>query len=322
MFNLNSNKHLNLLAFKEAFLLYNGWNSPDRTELVEQIGKIKAGMNSKRTEFLMPEEHKVVISPNWLLGFIEGDGSFSFKKLSKSAFFTLGQKGNRDLLLAIADYLHKRTINNLTTLKNPELEVLRDNTAETNNNWVTLSSSNGIYCISVGNAFYIQSVLIPLLDSLNWRTKKYLDYCDWKYIVAILIKGFHYLPDGVELIEKITSQMNDYRLSPFTLKVQSIPFKLEVEEFLTQPSNYEVRDGKLFILSLNRYRVDNASVSIQLVDAKTEETIKLFPSLLECANYLGIARSTVKSRAQKGKSFLLDNKEIKGILVFLSYYKV
>lgn len=83
-----------------------------------------------------------------------------------------------------------------------------------------------------------------------------------------------------------------------------------------------MRDGKLFILSLNRYRVDNASVSIQLVDAKTEETRKLFPSLLECANYLGIARPTVKNRVVKGKSFLLDNKEIKGRLVYLSYSKV
>ena len=77
MFNLNSNKHLNFLSFKEAFLLYIGWNSPDRTELVEQIEKIKAEMNSKRTEFLMSEEHKVEISPNRLLGFLEGDGSFS-----------------------------------------------------------------------------------------------------------------------------------------------------------------------------------------------------------------------------------------------------
>lgn len=150
--------------------------------------------------------------------FIEGDGSFSLKKLSKSAFFTLSQKGNKYLLLAIADYLHKRAENNLTTILNPELEILRDNTAETNNSWVTISNSKGIYSISVGNAFYIQSVLIPLLDSLKWRTKKYLDYCDWKYIIAILIKGFHYLPEGLELIEKITSQMNNYRLSTFTPK--------------------------------------------------------------------------------------------------------
>lgn len=132
---------------------------------------------------------------------------------------SLGQKGNKDLLLAIADYLYKRAVNNLTTLKNPELEVLRGSTADTNNSRVIISNSNGVYCISVGNAFYIQSILIPLLDSLKWCTQKYLDYCDWKYIVAIFVKGFHYLPEGAEWIEKITSQMNDYHLSTFTPKV-------------------------------------------------------------------------------------------------------
>lgn len=81
IFNLNSNKHLNFLAFKEAFLLYNSSNHdhPDRTELVVQIEKIKVGMNSKRREFLMPEEHKVEISPNWFL--YRRGRVFQFKKI-------------------------------------------------------------------------------------------------------------------------------------------------------------------------------------------------------------------------------------------------
>jgi hypothetical protein len=63
MFNLNSNKHLNFLAFKEAFLLYINSNSQNRSELVAQIENIKATMNTKRTDFTMPEEHEIVITP-------------------------------------------------------------------------------------------------------------------------------------------------------------------------------------------------------------------------------------------------------------------
>lgn len=73
---------------------------------------IKGNINSKRTEFSMPKEHSVKITPYWMLGFIEGDGSFSFKTLSKSAFFTIGQKGNKELLLDILDYLNKLALNN------------------------------------------------------------------------------------------------------------------------------------------------------------------------------------------------------------------
>jgi hypothetical protein len=38
-------------------------------------------MNKRRTDFTMPGDHKVVITWNWLLGLIEGDGCFSFNGL-------------------------------------------------------------------------------------------------------------------------------------------------------------------------------------------------------------------------------------------------
>jgi hypothetical protein len=47
---------------KKAFLL-NTYLKTDRAESVRQIENIKIGMNSKRTEFLMPKEHNVTITP-------------------------------------------------------------------------------------------------------------------------------------------------------------------------------------------------------------------------------------------------------------------
>ena len=93
IFNLNSNKHLNFLAFKKAFFLYNSSSSQNRLELMAEIEKIKVGMNTKRTDFIMPKEHKVVITPYWLLEFIEGDGSFSFNSNLNRIMFSLSQKG-------------------------------------------------------------------------------------------------------------------------------------------------------------------------------------------------------------------------------------
>ena len=31
-------------------------------------------MNTLRTKFILPNSHKILITPYWLLGFIEGDG--------------------------------------------------------------------------------------------------------------------------------------------------------------------------------------------------------------------------------------------------------
>lgn len=301
LFNLNSSRHLNFLSFKEAFLLYINWNNLDYSELTIKLMKIQARMNSNRIDFTMPENHKIYISPFWLLGFIEGDGCFSFKKPNKNAVFTIGQKGNKNLLLAIKDYLQKIAINDFNLFEN-KLALKK--------NWININIYKDVYNLNTNNVFYIQYVLIPLLDNLKWHTKKYLDYSDWKYIIAILSKGLHYLPEGIQLIMEIVNQMNNYRLSTSEPKVKNILCKSKVEEFLNQPSNYEIRKNRLFIISLNRYKVNNVSISLQLINIETKEILKSFSSLLKCANYLGITRSTLKNRIIKSKSFLLNGKKV------------
>ncbi len=39
-------------------------------------------MNTLRTNFVLPNSHKILITPYWLLWFIEGDGSFSVSTLN------------------------------------------------------------------------------------------------------------------------------------------------------------------------------------------------------------------------------------------------
>jgi hypothetical protein len=43
--------------------------------------ELKASMNNSRSEYILPANHKVAITMSWLLGFIEGDGCFSFNGL-------------------------------------------------------------------------------------------------------------------------------------------------------------------------------------------------------------------------------------------------
>ena len=61
-------------------------------------------MNSGRTEYNYSLIPKIVVNPFWLLGFIEGEGTFGFKNLSP--FFQLGQHiRSLYVLEAIANYL-------------------------------------------------------------------------------------------------------------------------------------------------------------------------------------------------------------------------
>ena len=70
-YNLNTTKHLDFLAFAQAFILYTKDVSIDyRKKLKPMLCSIINSMNSKRTNFDMPSDHKIEVSPNWLLGFV------------------------------------------------------------------------------------------------------------------------------------------------------------------------------------------------------------------------------------------------------------
>jgi hypothetical protein len=74
-FHLNTTKFLDYLNFKEALLLNLEKKSKDNSLINTKIVHLKNTMNNKRTEFKMPLLH-INITPYWLLGLIEAEGSF------------------------------------------------------------------------------------------------------------------------------------------------------------------------------------------------------------------------------------------------------
>ena len=64
-------------------------------------------MNRKRTDFNLPKDHKYSITPNWLLGFTEGDGSFNVFTNGSRLIFSLTQEDiDLDLMNKIADFFN------------------------------------------------------------------------------------------------------------------------------------------------------------------------------------------------------------------------
>ena len=85
---LNTTKHLDFLDFSRAYDIYMNNNSPEvRNESKAVIDKIISEMNSKRTDLSLSPIHFNITS-NWLLGFVEGDGWFSYSISERT--FTFG----------------------------------------------------------------------------------------------------------------------------------------------------------------------------------------------------------------------------------------
>lgn len=110
---------------------------------------------------------------------------------------------------------------------------------------------------------YIESVLIPLFDSLSWHSKKYLDYSDWKAIFYVYKKGLNYLTEGETLVTRIISQMNNHRLStsrsPKLTPLDRDLLLANISKLLDGPSNYEIKGDRVFIKSLNRFKGSHTS---------------------------------------------------------------
>ena len=58
-YNLNTTKYLDYIDFKKAFLIYQGRDGLVAQELKEQILALKNGMNTQRSDFNMPLNHRI-----------------------------------------------------------------------------------------------------------------------------------------------------------------------------------------------------------------------------------------------------------------------
>lgn len=297
-YNLNTTKHLDFLAFVQAYSLYTrNKERAYRKEIVPHLKEIILNMNRKRTNLdLSGVGHEFRITAEWLLGFVEGDGSFFCSGRDKSLIFNVSQKGNLALLNQICLFLF-----NLYTH-----HVDKDA-------FVVKSGSNGICTLTVQRTDILKNILIPFFNSLTFFTKKSQDYSDWVAIFNIKQKGFHFRPDGKALIERILSQMNDNRLSTspnFKLKANPVELSAEIDQLLSMPSNYEYKeDGRIWIISLKKYRSDRLVKGVRVISLSGTIIETLNYSIDKCAEILGISRSTLKRRLDDGQPISYKNQQ-------------
>jgi len=98
-YRLNTTKLLNFLDLKKALELYT--NNKKTEDVIKEITNLKDGMNSKRTEFKMPYFHVPLITKNWLLGFVQGEGSFSVRRATNKfeLLFSISQSAKDQILM-------------------------------------------------------------------------------------------------------------------------------------------------------------------------------------------------------------------------------
>ena len=297
-FNLNSTKHLNFLKFEKAFKLYmENISKEDRNTIKPIITNLKEGMNTLQTDFNRPEDHKIVITEGWLLGFSEGDGTFHYVISKESFTYSIGQKNRGALMIAVKNFLESRvTEGSINSVEGGAVKIY--------------PSKSDVLQLTVRDLGFIESVIIPLFDNLAWHTKKKLDYIDWKFMIELRKKGHHHTEEGKDLIARIAGQMNNNRLS--TSDVPKVDRTLLLEEIanLLLESNYTLKGGKVWIESLNRFKNDNTRKAVQLLEEYTGKIINTFRTQSDCAEFFNISEAGIRKRLQNKTIFYYEGSRV------------
>jgi hypothetical protein len=299
---LQGSKWLNYRDFVLAFELYT--NSKNSTDVLKEIAKLKNSMNRLRLDYTISKDKVINITSYWLLGFIEGEGCFSINKHNNYRLdFSLSQSStDLELMKSIKVYLE-----NLPNTEGNYTNAIGISEVRSNN-----PNHKSTTRIETTRIPFITSVLIPFLDSITWQSKKYLDFQDWKNILKLKEQGHHLSEKGRKLIDLIISQTNNNRLSTSSdhIVVDREQLFAEVNELLNGPSNFVIRNGRKFVVSLNKYyHSSRQNVYVTLVDERGNR-LHCFDSLVDCAKFLEVDPSTISKRKSKGIPFIFENKTV------------
>ncbi len=339
---LNTTKYLNFSVFKECSILYynhyipsKGWNLSltERSLLLNKIRELKKTMNTLRTNFILPESHKILITPYWLLGFVEGDGSFSVSTYDSFPLrFNIVQSiTEKNVLEAIKLFLLDMLVNyKKKTIKGNPVQIIEEKESNRSQNRKLKLNLN------INDHFILSKILVPFFDNLRFLTKKELDFKDWKNILELKTQGWHLSKEGANLIMEISKNMNNYRLSTYNLANDptlnnketelkpvlnfehlDIKNKILLEKvnyLLSRPSNFELTpNGKNFIKSEQKFFKGRGNVEIEVFDKKGV-LINSFGNMESAANFFNVKKHIVKYRLDTGSPLILnDTCEIKEV---------
>jgi len=291
-YKLNGIKYLDYLDFIKAFNLYFGRSGSLTDEMRHDILELYEGINTGRTDFSMPFDHVVKITPYWLLGLIEGEGSFYLRRNPiRPGFQILLTAAQEPLLVKIKEYLE----NNLG-FDQYSLWQIKNSSVMSVTHKKAVGKGKPTVTFDIRDLRILQNYFIPFLNRLDFLSKKGLDFSDFKIICKTTYNGGHKNDELKSLLVKLSHAINDFRLSSYN---GSIPKQQLSENEMSMlvnalPLSVYLPDGRVIDSTTGQVDYQNES-SVYLIK-KTDGEELLVKSLKEAADILGCHYSTLSKR--------------------------
>ncbi len=317
-YNLNSTKYLDYLNYKKAFILYQERdkqliksNVKEAESLGARLLELKNSMNTKRTNTILPTDHKIVITKSWLLGYIEGDGSFFISRTDIEPTFSLSATVEQlPLFEKIKEFLE----NNLGFEKY-SLFKLKSTKAIAINQEATRKIGKPSVTLIIKNIKILNNYFIPYFENTVFLTKKGLDFLDFKIICEAVYKGKHKIEEIRSLVLKLSYTMNNFRLSTFAGSTVFLSKEEKNTIINATPQIEYLSDGRVKDISKNSIVASQISCVYEIKTINGE--ILIVDSLKEVLTIVGVSFRNLKKQLDKeGQPAEVNGYRIKRIAVF------
>lgn len=315
-YNLNTSKYLDYLDFKKAFHFYSNRSEDLNPYMVKDtILPLKNKMNNSRINFDRPNNSEIVITKSWLLGFVEGDGSFFLKRDSLTPVFAMEVSGVQlPVFVKIKEFLENNLgfdSYSLYKLKNSSTIAVAEVKARNAN-------SKSSVTLIIKNINVLNNYLVPFFADMEFLTKKGIDFKDFKIICKAIYDGAHRIQDIRALLLKLSNTMNNFRLSTYKGIVVALTQE-ETEKLLNAGSTVErLLDGR--VVDCDTKKVLPRQVSCIYKICEQDGGVLLANSLTEAAAIVGLYPDTLSkyldSEHLNGELIEIKNHKIKRVCVF------
>lgn len=195
-FSLLTSKRLDFKDFYQAVQIKNkkSLSADDKNKIIS----LKNGMNSQREIFKsISINSQINVSPEWFIGFIEGEGTFGIKTGS-SMYLQVAQKiTSFESINGIIKFL-----NNLKSNLPIDSKILPINVVS------TINKKTNVISLVVSSVDALYYYILPLLDNYKMYTFKEMDFKLWRIALVLKIHGYYYLPEGKNLFLTISDVLN------------------------------------------------------------------------------------------------------------------
>ena len=243
-------------------------------------------MNLKRTNPITYDH--INITTYWLLGLIEGDGSFHlWRKNSIPVFSIVMSKQQLPVLIKIKELF----INNLefdiySIFKIRNSSVIALNIQKPRNN------SKSSVLLLIKNIRILYNYLIPFLNEVEFLSKKSKDFKDFKIICRTIYFGADLNNEIKSLLLKLSKTMNNFRLST---KINNNSKLLSPDEINTlinaSPLVEHLWDGRVCVKSAKKIIHQRESSIYKILKPTKQVLITL--TLSEAAKVIGVNIKTL-----------------------------